>query len=93
MRLTWVNTGWIVGADVPHYNGVILAGLKICLKSLEVESLSRRVVVAVVFGLVANKFSDGVVNGPGGLGGQKVDIFVRVPLCKECESKAEGASS
>jgi len=72
---------------------VVLAGLQISLQSLEVESLCLGVVVAVILNLVANELADSVVNGPGGLGGQVINILVRVPLSEKCKSETQSAST
>lgn len=93
LSLSWINTGWVVSANVQHDNRVVLAGLQIGLQSLEVESLCLGVVVAVILNLVANELADSVVNGPGGLGGHEIDILVRVPLSKKCKSKTQSAST
>ena len=82
-----------MSADVQHDNRVVLAGLQISLESLEVKSLCLGVVVAVILNFVANELADSVVNRPGGLRGQEIDIFMRVPLSEECESKTQSAST
>ena len=93
LSLSWINTGRVVSADVQHDNRVVLAGLQISLESLEVKSLCLGVVVAVILNFVANELADSVVNRPGGLRGQEIDIFMRVPLSEECESKTQSAST
>jgi len=93
LALSRVDTGRVVGADVEHDNGVVLGSVKVFLEALEVESLGLGVVVAIVLPLVTSEFTDGSVNGPGGVGDEHIDILVGVPLGEEGETESEGTSS
>ena len=72
---------------------MVLSSVQVSLHALKVQALCLRAVIAVVLPLVAYEVSDGSVDGPGGVGDQEVDVFMRVPLREESEAKAESASA
>jgi hypothetical protein len=88
-----VNSGWVVRANVQENYGVVLGVLEIFSEALEVEALSVGVVVAVVLPFLANNLNDTSVEWPGRIWSEDVDIFVRIPISKERETKTERASS
>lgn len=93
LSLSWVDSRGVMGADVEHDNGVVLASVQVFLHALKVQTFSLSVVVAAVLPLVANKVGDGSVDGPSLVGDQEVDVLVRVPLREESETKAECTSA
>ena len=46
LLLSWVDTGWVVGAYVEKHKGVVLAGLEVGNHAIKVESLGLFVEVA-----------------------------------------------
>jgi len=93
LTLSWVNTGWVVGADVEHDDRVVSGSLEVFFHALEVETLGAWVVVSVVLPLVTNKVGDSSMNGPGRVWDKEIDVLVGVPLAEECETETERACS
>ena len=61
----WVNTGWVVSADVQENNGVVLGLLQVFSETFEVETLGVGVVVTVVLPFLADNLNKTSVKGPG----------------------------
>ena len=80
LSLSWVDSGGVMGADVEHDDGVVLASVQVLLHALEVQTFGLSVVVAAVLPLVANKVGDSSVDGPCLVGDEEVDVLVWVPL-------------
>ena len=61
---SWVNTGWVVSADVQENNGVVLGILQILGETVEVETLGVWVVVTVVLPFLSNDLNETSMKGP-----------------------------
>ena len=61
----WVNTGWVVSADVQQNDGVVLGVLQVLGESLKVETLGLWIVITVVLPLLSNDFNETSVKWPG----------------------------
>jgi len=89
----WVNTSWIVCANMEQDYGVVLCVFKVFSKSVEVKSFGYRVVVAVVLPFFTNNLNETSVKGPGGVWHKDINILMGVPISKELQSETEGTSS
>jgi hypothetical protein len=86
LLLSWVNTGWVVGASMEQDNATLGHGLDIGNHALKVEANGVLVVVAVLLDLQAGVLEDGIVVGPRGSG--DVD-----GLCAGVVTLEEGATN
>ena len=84
-----IDTGRVVSTDVEHNDRVVLSIADILLHALEVETLGRRVVVAIGLHVVADESTNRLVDGPGRVGHEEINVLVGVPLGEELEAEAE----
>jgi len=90
LLLSWVNTGWVVSAGVEKHDGAWLGILEVLNHTLNIETSSLLVEVAVLSHREAGSGEDGVMVAPGWV----ADIeSAWLEFLEEVRDDAEGTSS
>lgn len=84
-----IDTGRVVSTDVEHNDGVVLSIADILFHALEVETLSLGVIVAIGLHVVADESTNRLVNGPGRVRHEEINVLMRVPLSEKLKAEAE----